>query len=175
MYKMLYLFVEGFHEREFFEKLGETIFKNKYNEIKIVPYRQEPKEWIKNLFKSIKSMEADYIWLSDLNDSPCISTRKGKLKEKYIDLDENKIIIVKKEIESWYLALIDNIAYTEFEIKPNKVKNTDNIIKEQFDSLIPDDIDKISFMREILKIASIETARQRNASFKYFIDKHCSG
>lgn len=175
MYKMLYLFVEGSHEMEFFEKLGEKIFKDKYNEIKVIPYRKETKEWIKNLLKSIKSKKADYIWFSDLNDSPCISTRKDKLKEKYIDLDENKIIIVKKEIESWYLALIDDIACMELEIKPNKVKNTDNIIKEQFDSLIPDDIDKISFMREILKIASIETARQRNKSFDYFIGKYCSG
>jgi len=175
MYKMLYLFVEGSHEREFFAELDEKIFKDKYNEIKIVPYRQETKEWIKNLLKSIKSMDADYIWFSDLNDSPCVSNRKGKLKEKYIDLDESKIIIVKKEIESWYLALMDNITCRKFRIKSSKVKNTDNIIKEQFDVLIPDGFDKISFIREILKSASIETTRERNTSFKYFIDKYRSG
>lgn len=172
---MLYLFVEGSHEREFFVELGEKIFKDKYDEIKLVPYKQETKEWIKNLLKSIKSMGAGYIWFSDLNDSPCVSNRKGKLKEKYIDLDENKIIIVKKEIESWYLALIDDITCRKFKIKPSKVKNTDNIIKEQFDVLIPNGIDKISFIREILKFASIEKARQRNKSFDYFVNKHCLG
>jgi hypothetical protein len=34
-------------------------------------------------------------------------------------------------------------------------------------------ISDIDFMEEILKNFDIETAKQRNTSFKYFVDKYC--
>jgi hypothetical protein len=173
MYKKLYLFIEGPHEKEFFARLGERIFKDKFDDIQLVPYSQESKEWIKKLLKSIKSMNANYIWFSDLNDAPCISKRKEKLREKFTDLDESKVIVVRKEIESWYLALLDGDSCKKFKINPYKFKDTDDIKKEQFDVLIPEKFDKISFMIEILDCASIETAKQRNTSFRYFIEKYC--
>jgi len=86
--------------------------------------------------------------------------------------------VVKIEIESWYLALLDNNTCRKFKIKLSKIKNTDHITKEQFNALIPKKFDsRVDFMIEILDCASIETARQRNTSFKYFIDninKYCS-
>ena len=82
--------------------------------------------------------------------------------------------MAKIEIESWYLALLDDNACRRFKIRPGKIKNTAHITKEQFDALIPKKFDsRVDFMVEILECASIESAKQRNTSFKYFIDKYC--
>lgn len=76
-----------------------------------------------------------------------------------------------KEIESWYLAGLDAQACKEFNI--HNVPETDSITKEQFDALIPEKfISRIDFMLEILKVFSIESAKQKNMSFKYFIMKY---
>lgn len=77
-----------------------------------------------------------------------------------------------KEIESWYLAGLDEAALKELGISyPDK--DTDTLNKEQFDRLIPVKyVSRIDFMQEILKNFQLETARQKNKSFYYFINKY---
>jgi hypothetical protein len=174
MYTKLYIFVEGDDDDRFFNKIVRDLFKNKYDEIEIHGYSQKTGEYINAFLKSIGKMGADYICQSDLDEAPCASKRKERLKERFSGFEENRIIVVKVEIESWYLALLDDNACRRFKIRPSKIKNTDHITKEQFDALIPKKFDsRVDFMVEILECASIETAKQRNTSFKYFIDKYC--
>jgi hypothetical protein len=176
MYKKLYIFVEGVDDNRFFDRIAKILLMDKYNEIEIREYSQKTGEYINAFLKSIEKMGADYICQSDLDEAPCASKRKEKLIEKFSSFEESKIIVVKIEIESWYLALLDDNVCKRFKIKPSDIKNTDHITKEQFDMLIPRKFDsRVDFMVEILNCASIETARQRNTSFKYFVDKHCLG
>ena len=56
--------------------------------------------------------------------------KKKKTQEKHPNIDKDKIIVVIKEIESWYLAGLDNKACKQLKIK--NFANTDNITKEKF-------------------------------------------
>ncbi|MDI6767583.1 MAG: hypothetical protein QME52_12240, partial [Bacteroidota bacterium] len=52
-------------------------------------------------------------------------------------------------------------------------KDTDDTTKEQFNRLIPEKYDsRIDFMSEILNNFSFKTAKRKNRSFKYFIEKY---
>jgi len=174
MYKKLYIFVEGDDDNRFFDRIVKSLLKNSYSEIEIHEYSQKTKEYINAFLESIRKMSAEYICQSDLDEVPCATKRKEKLREKFSSFEENRIIVVKIEIESWYLALLDDNTCRKFKIKLSKIKNTDHITKEQFNALIPKKFDsRVDFMVEILDCASIETAKQRNTSFKYFVDKYC--
>ena len=118
-------------------------------------------------------MKADYIVAADINHSPCVTQKKEALlskKFKHINIDN--IIIVIKEIESWYLAGLNESSRRELGIKSHKA-NIDELTKEQFDSLIPDKFNsRIVFMQEILKYFEIKTAAGNNKSFAYFTGKY---
>lgn len=87
------------------------------------------------------------------------------------NIENDKIIVVIKEIESWYLAGLDDEEYKRFEM--HTLSNTDDITKEQFNDLIPKKFDsRIDFLLEILKSFSIEIAKQKNKSFRYFSEKY---
>ena len=83
------------------------------------------------------------------------------------------MVVVIKEIESWYLAGID--AKNAARLNVTIPGSTDHISKKEFDRLIPDSFDsRIDFMIELLKCYSLRVARRKNASFKYFHAKHIS-
>jgi len=169
-YKLLFILVEGNDDEKFFNKILVPKFQKRYSTIKIIKYATMKKEKVDNYIKGIKAMGADYIYLTDINDSPCVTAKKEKTQKKHQNIDKNKIIVVIKEIESWYLAGLDNKACKQLKIK--NFANTDNVTKEKFNALIPEKFSKIDFMSEILKNFSIEIAKQKNKSFRYFIEKY---
>ena len=69
----------------------------------------------------------------DSKTHPYITSMRNERFNKYENLKYSKIIIVKEEIESWYLASIDNSLdpFKDWEI-PNR---TDSIEKEDFDKI----------------------------------------
>ena len=87
--------------------------------------------------------------------------------------DKDKIIVVVKEIESWYLAILDDQKCPKF-LNKCCLTNTDNIDKDRFHSLKPDRFDSITdFMLEVIKYPSISRALNRNTSFNYFYAHYC--
>jgi len=148
------------------------MFEEKYDWVKIIPYAVQPKNYIDKLLKSIKSMGANYVYLTDINLALCITAKKQNKRNNYKNIDKEKIVVVIREIESWYLAGLDNINSQKLRISSRNT--TDDLTKEQFNHLIPKGFDsRIVFMSEIMKYFSIETAKQKNRSFSYFIEKHC--
>ena len=128
------------------------------------------KEKVDNFLKSIDAMNTDYIFVTDINQKPCVTAKKQTVKKTYKKVAEDKIAIVIKEIESWYLAGLSDAAAKKFKIRA--FATTDGITKEQFNSLIPKRFDsRIDFMLEMLKNFSIEIAKQKNGSFNYFFEK----
>jgi ribosomal protein L17 len=61
----------------------------------------------------------------------------------------------------------------EKKLKIRKLPNTtDELVKEQFNIIIPQRFDsEKNFMIEVLKTFCINTAKQKNKSFKYFVEK----
>jgi hypothetical protein len=50
---------------------------------------------------------------------------------------------------------------------------TDDLTKEDFNRLIPKNYDsRIDFMFEILKYFSIDSARKKNHSFRFFVERY---
>ena len=170
-YKQLYIFVEGSDDEFFVANVVIPLLKPKYDLIKIWEYQQKPNKKTQNFLKAIISMGADYFFLADINSSPCKVSKKDKLQHEYgHDLDLTKAVIVVKEIESWYLAGLDETASSELKIK--YLPKTNDVTKEKFESLMPSGFSlRIDFMMEVLKRFSIDQARNKNESFDYFMSK----
>ncbi|KYK27551.1 MAG: hypothetical protein AYK19_06735 [Theionarchaea archaeon DG-70-1] len=171
-YKALYIWVEGDNDLRFFENILKPLFEKKYNYVQIRKYKEKmKKEKIDNFLEGIKAKGDSYIFVGDINTHPCATAKKQELKRTYKKVDENRIVVVKKEIESWYLAGLDKKSSEN--LGARYLNDTDNIIKEQFNSMMPRKFDsRMDFMTEILKFFSIDIAKQKNESFKYFIEKY---
>lgn len=89
------------------------------------------------------------------------------MKEHYHGLKEREIIVVSKEIESWYLAGLTADCETALKVKcPG---STDNLTKEDLDRLRPSRFDSdLDLLLELLKCFDAMTACKRNKSFDYF-------
>lgn len=170
-YKMLYVLVEGDDDVRFFERILEPRLKQKYDCIKIIKTAQKKIEDITKFLKSIKKMKRDYIYVRDIDNSPCITQKKKDIKGEISIIDEKKIVVVVKEIESWYLAGIKKEDARNLNITIKK--NTNTITKEDFNQIFEKSKSnsRINFMIEILNHFSIEEAKEKNPSFKYFIEK----
>ncbi len=171
-YRRLFVLIEGDDDQRFFERIIKPIFETKYDSIQLWKYAQEKDKKIAGFLRSVKAMGADCVFVTDINLAPCVTARKQRIKEKFKDVDEDRIIVVISEIESWYLAgLDDDICSKKFRL--STISTTDHITKEQFDTLIPKKFDsRIDFMLEMLKYHCIETAKRKNASFSYFLRKY---
>ncbi len=79
--------------------------------------------------------------------------------------------MVIKEIESWYYAGLSRESALALGVPD--LASTDALIKEDFNHLIPRKYDsRIDFMFEILKYFSLESARTKNNSFRFFVDRY---
>ncbi len=172
-YKILYIFVEGPDDVRFFNGIVKKEFEKKLNvTIKIHQYSKKTKKYISKFIKSINSMKSDYIFAEDYNNAHCFTEKKDKIIQIFKNVDRNKILIVKKEIESWYLAGLNDTFCKMNKLK--SFKNTDNITKEQFNRRIPKRYNNsdIDFMIEIISSFNIRLAKQKNKSFQYFFEKY---
>lgn len=170
-YKRLYIWVEGQDDQRFFKQIIEPKLRDKYDRIETICYRELKKEKLESFLKSIKAMGADYIYVTDIDQVPCVTAKKDGTQHRLRNIDKEKIIVVIKEIESWYLAGLGNAQAEKFKI--SAFTETDDITKEQFKNLIPKTFNsRIDFLLEILKSFSIEAAKQKNKSFKYLVEKY---
>lgn len=174
-YRRLLIWVEGNDDVRFFNEIIKPRLQEKYNLVEVRPYRPLKKGKVGNYLRGIKTMNAayiyDYIYVSDINDAPCVTAKKQKIQNKLRNIDGNRIVVVIKEIESWYLAGLSN--ENAQKLKIHSLTTTDDITKEQFDNLIPRKFDsRIDFMSEILKYFSMKIAKQRNESLRYFVHKY---
>jgi len=176
-YKQLFIFLEGPDDERLFEKVCKPILMLDYDFIKIIKYAGLTQKIVVDLLKTLKTqIHSDYIFVTDLDakgdKSFCVTKRKSKLNDKFNNIiDENKIVVVKEEIESWYLAGITQINLEKFKIEP--FSNTEQIDKEIFISIMPKKFkSKTDFLIETLKEFSLETGIENNKSLKYFATKY---
>ena len=162
---MLYIFVEGFDDEDYFKK----IFGASFGEHKIIQYAQKPKDKVENFLKSIKCMpDSDYLFFAD-EDGKGIENKRCEIASTYNELDSQKIIIVQYEIESWYYAGVSldickklKIAHYQF--------NSDTLTKEQLYNKFARQSDRRYIMAEMLNSYSLELAITRNTTLNSFFE-----
>lgn len=170
-YRRLFIWVEGPDDVRFFNEIIKPIFDKRYDWVEVRAYAKQRSDYVIKFVKSIKAMKADYFFVADINSVPCITKRKQKLHKIFKNVDEDRILVIVQEIESWYLAGLDEASSEKLRLPI--FKTTNSFTKERFDGLIPEKFDsRIDFMLEILKHFSLEIAKQKNDSLKYFIEKH---
>lgn len=179
-YIRLFIFVEGNDDEEFFKRIIQPKLEERYASVRIIKYAEKKQDEIAKYLKGILGMNAEYIYVADINNSPCITDKKEKIYNKVVGSSKERIIVVRKEIESWYLAGLDlensrrlGIYYEHRTDDVNKEKFNSSISKRRYKSKRIYE-SRISVMQEILKHFSIEEAKNRNNSFRYFYNKYLS-
>ncbi len=167
----LFIWVEGNDDERFVESVIIPRLRKEYRGITTIKYAQRNKKWKLRYIRSIKAMNADYIYLEDLHGTPCVTSKKGAIRGKLIDIDEEKVFIVVKEIEGWYLAGLDTEKAQKLKIR--RLRDTNSLTKYYFNHLLVKKFDsRIECLIEILKSFSFKEAKRRNVSFQYFLDKN---
>lgn len=155
----LVIFVEGADDERFYN----WYFNKK---VQIIQYSKEKKEKIDNYIKGIKNIpNMDYIVTCDI-DLISLYDKKKSIQKLFPNCEEEKIIVSIAEIESWYLAGLNEENSKKMKIK--YIQDTDSITKEKFNALLPKRISKLNFMIEILRIYDLEEGINRNRTFYYF-------
>jgi len=158
--KKLYVFVEGSDD----ERFVRYYFKNR--DVQIIQYANMPYKEFGNLVQTIShTSNADYVVLADA-DGATIEAKKSKFIKRRPKCSSSKVFISQHEIESWYIAGLNNSNSIKYKVK--NISCTDTFSKEEFDKLIPKGFTSISFKVEILKLFDVDLAKSRNTSFEIF-------
>ncbi|MBN2012656.1 hypothetical protein JW960_25230 [candidate division KSB1 bacterium] len=169
-YKRLFIWLEGTDDEMLFTKIFRPIFLLEYDWVEVRLYASLKKGYVDRFITSIDAMDADYILVTDINSSPCISSKKEKISERFEYVNKEKISVVIKEIESWYIAGLNQAESQR--LKLPWIEQTNELTKEEFNKLIPTHFNsRIDFMLEILNCYSIDVAIQKNQSISYFVKK----
>ncbi|ROR86261.1 hypothetical protein EDB55_0948 [Vibrio crassostreae] len=166
---MIYILVEGSDDKRFVESVLKPILSKHYNNIGVWEYAKKKDLMIENFLKSITSMGADCLFLADA-DNNCAEKVKASYLAKFRHLQSDKLCVVLREIEAWYLSGIDD-NNTHIKLTKKIPDDTSNITKEMFESY---------FMRLTCTEAKIESltdfnfalAAKRNSSFNNLISQY---
>ena len=115
-------------------------------------------------------MAAEYVYITDIDQCPCVTAKKDDVVSSMVEIDPRNVIVVVKEIESWYLAGLTDEARRKLGIAHEG--STDEITKEQFNALVPKEFEsRLDFKIEILKLFSMEAGIAHNRSLGYLIER----
>jgi hypothetical protein len=173
--KRFFIFVEGPSDERLVNEIIKPIFEKRLSEgggeVVVTQYSHLRKEAMGVLLTTIEAEGSDYLVLKDRENARCITGEKNYLQKKLPQLDVRKVIVVVKMIEGWYLGGLD--AQTARRLKVSAPEKTDKLTKEAFNAAVPPNFkSSIDFMRDILKYFDMATAKRKNASFRYFVEKY---
>lgn len=163
---VLYLFVEGPDDKRLINCLFSDVQDKQFYE-----YARKKQSCVSNLVKTINNTPGwQYIFFAD-SDTKSIEQKRKDIKNKWNDLDEEKIVIVCIEIESWYYAGMSQELCEKYKIKYQTDSN--NVCKENFIALISKSRrTKTEIQIEAANTFDIALARQRNESFNLFCNNY---
>jgi hypothetical protein len=171
MKKRLFILVEGEDDVRFFGRIVKPLFTGRYDSVEIIPYASTRRDKVNKFLKSIRLMNNDYIFVSDIDSEYSVRDKKQILYYRYSEVEGKDIVVVIREIESWYLAGLPAEIGHRLGVAGYGV--TDDITKEDFNAMIPRKFSsRIDFMFEILKYFSLADAAARNRSFSYFAHRY---
>jgi hypothetical protein len=171
MKRRLFIMVEGEDDVRFFGRIIKPILAPRYDSVEIIPYACIKRDKVNRFLQSVSQMKNDYIFVADIDFEHSVRDKKQILYYRFSNIDGRSIVIVIKEIESWYYAGISGDLARELGVAD--LESTNDLTKEDFNSLIPKRFDsRIDFMFEILKSFSVETAVRKNNSFDFFVSRY---
>lgn len=163
------IFVEGFDDKLFFEKLRKKLCLPE-NTL-FYEYACKKNDNIRAYLRSLDTIpNASYLFTADLDiHGDTVETAIEAISNKF-GASPEKIQIVVKEVEGWYLAGLEGYRLGEKSLKHNG--STDQIDKEAFNYIIEpvlkSSISRTDILIRILNQYSIDAARNNNTSFKHF-------
>jgi hypothetical protein len=164
----LYVFLESDDDERFFSKIIFPLLRRHYNDdIEPILYAEEQPKETRKYLRSLERRGEPYIFTIDLDPSDCLVDRKHNTACKY-GIDPDRVAIVCKEIESWYLSGLKQCDCSRLGMQHYAM--TDDICKETFERMIPDE-PKIIIMSQMLRLFDIQVGKQKNLSFRYFFRK----
>jgi hypothetical protein len=176
---IIQFFVEGDDDKRFIDRIIKPRLEDMefcVNEPYV--YAEEKPEDVEDCYRNFKKFCKVY-FLADFNNSPCITARKERLHEKF-RVDFEDMIIVKPEIEAWYLAGVTDSIIRDSNI-PKSIRkrfkklglpnNCENVTKEEFNEFIPNGIGRSAFMNLILEHYDLRVAISKNKSLNRFVTK----
>ncbi|MHB8164035.1 MAG: hypothetical protein ACYDDV_06750, partial [Methanoregula sp.] len=104
MKKRLFILVEGEDDVRFFGRIIKPLFVSRYESIEIIPYASIKRVKVNNFLKSVRQMNNDYIFVADIDTECSVRDKKQLLYYHFDNISGHSIVIVIKEIESWYYA-----------------------------------------------------------------------
>ncbi len=167
--KRLYIFLEGTDDVRFFEHVVRPRFLHAYESVDLITYACTKSVKVDRFIRSIHAMHHDYIIVADIDQESGVAAKKKIILSRFPEADYHRIMIIIIEIESWYLAGLDSSAAASIGIHNHET--TDSVTKELFNSWIPRKYpSRIAFMIEIMKHFSLTTAKEKNKSFRFFLE-----
>ena len=123
-YRILFIFLEGDDDERFFDRVIKPKYEKIYDYVQLWKYAQETKQRVNDFLQNInninmeKDMQAEYLFVSDMDESPCVTDKKARIASKFEKLSEEHILIVCRKIESWYLAGLNDEGCRQIGIPP---------------------------------------------------------
>jgi hypothetical protein len=132
---VLYVFVEGPDDMNFFKKFLENRFP-KYSKFEYIQYAQLSLSTLEQIVTTIKSESIDHIYLCDLDFANRGIDFKVKVDEVSTStkIDKKFIHVVIEEIESWYLAGFNKRFCSKCPEKVYFFEDTQLVTKQSFKS-----------------------------------------
>lgn len=167
--------VEGNREIDFVINILRKEFTQlgKYSVVEAYKYKNVKKDENIKYINIMLSIGWDILCFADINSSRCVRTRKSKLiREDTGVVPKNRIVVIRKEIESWYLAGLDEHCCRKLGIV--NLGMTDTINKDKCHQLIAKSKyrPREACMQEILKNFNMISGKEKNKTFSHFCQKH---
>ena len=163
----LAVWVEGDRDRRFIEAVIKPRLELAYAQVLVKEYRQQKTAYINRLLRALAHQGFGRLFIADIDSAPCVTIRKEKLKQRYPEVEDQEIVVVSKEIESWYLAGITTDGASALNVSPPS--STDYLTKQDLDRLRPPELDsQLDFLLELLKSFDGAAACKRNKSLAHF-------
>jgi hypothetical protein len=168
-YRRAFVFVEGDDDERFVDKVVRPRLESMFEWVKVIQYAVESSKRMRSWVGSIRKIPDAVYWvLADLDLSPCATERKAKLTAKYPYFAAERVVVVKREIEGWYLAGLPTEEARR--LKMLWSGDVEEITKEQFEALWAKQFtSRIDCQVEILKCFDLEIAQGRSGSFAYLL------
>ena len=160
---MLYVFVEGPDDHNYFDKIFGELWEN----YQVVEYSHLRHSKTDNYLKSINAMsDSDYLFFCD-EDGKGKENKRTQMLTRYHNLDTNKLFIVQVEIESWYYAGVSKENCQKLKLR-NYQEDTNTVTKEQFNSKLRRPSERKYILAQMLECYEKALAKTRNSTFLSF-------
>ena len=158
----MFCFVEGQDDEIFFKHILLQSEK-----ITFYQFAKKTSSQVNKLINSLNSMNEPYLFFAD-SDGNTIYEKKKKILEKFPRVLPANLFIVQYEIESWFLAGVNQALSDTYHFK-KYYKTTNSVTKEMFldcISLVRDT--RLNILLKILAVYNCSLAENRNNSFASF-------